>query len=99
MRSWARRNRMKERGRIAIALILAAAAHGAAAQSTYPAKPVRIIVPVTTGGPSDLVARILSDKLSAALGKPFIVENRPGASQSIGAALVAKAEPDRKSVV
>ena len=80
--------------RVAIALLLVAAAYDAAAQSTYPVKPVRIIVPVTTGGPSDLVARILADKLSAALGKPFIVENRAGASQSIGAALVAKAEPD-----
>src|SRR5882672_10655862 len=95
-----RKPRMKEHarfpfaGRIAIALLLVAAACEAAAQSTYPVKPVRIIVPVTTGGPSDLVARILGDKLTAALGKPFIVENRAGASQSIGAALVAKAEPD-----
>jgi len=51
-------------------------------------------VPVTTGGPSDLVARILGDKLSAALGKPVIIENRPGASQTVGAAAVAKSDPD-----
>jgi tripartite-type tricarboxylate transporter receptor subunit TctC len=63
-------------------------------QSTYPAKPVKIVVPVTTGGPSDLVARLLGEKLSAALGKPVVIENRPGASQSVGAAVVAKAEPD-----
>jgi tripartite-type tricarboxylate transporter receptor subunit TctC len=55
---------------------------------------VKIVVPVTTGGPSDLVARLLGDKLSAALGKPVIIENRPGASQSVGAAVVAKADPD-----
>jgi tripartite-type tricarboxylate transporter receptor subunit TctC len=64
------------------------------AQGSYPSKPVRLIVPVTTGGPSDLVARILGDKLAAALGRPVIIENRPGASQTVGANAVAKAEPD-----
>ena len=66
----------------------------ALAQSSYPARPVKIVVPVTTGGPSDLVARIVADKLAAALGRPVIIENVPGASQSIGAGAVAKAEPD-----
>jgi tripartite-type tricarboxylate transporter receptor subunit TctC len=66
----------------------------ASAQSTYPSKPVRIIVPVTTGGPSDLVARIIGDKLAAALGKPVVIENVPGASQSVGAEAVAKSAPD-----
>jgi tripartite-type tricarboxylate transporter receptor subunit TctC len=64
------------------------------AQTAYPSKPVKIVVPVTTGGPSDLVARILGDKLSAALGKPVVIENRPGASQTVGANAVAKADPD-----
>ncbi len=73
-------------------LLLAAIATPASAQ--YPTKPVRIIVPVTTGGPSDLVARILGDKLSASMGKPFIIENRPGASMVVGSAVVAKSEPD-----
>jgi tripartite-type tricarboxylate transporter receptor subunit TctC len=73
---------------------LLGAAAPAAAQSTYPAKPVKIVVPVTTGGPSDLVARLLGEKLSSALGKPVVIENRPGASQSVGAAVVAKADPD-----
>jgi tripartite-type tricarboxylate transporter receptor subunit TctC len=73
---------------------LLGAAMPAIGQSTYPAKPVKIVVPVTTGGPSDLVARLLGEKLSAALGKPVVIENRPGASQSVGAAVVAKAEPD-----
>ena len=66
---------------------------GALAQG-WPAKPVRLIVPVTTGGPSDLVARLLADKLAASLGKPVIVENRPGASQTVGANAVAKSDPD-----
>jgi tripartite-type tricarboxylate transporter receptor subunit TctC len=67
---------------------------GAFAQASYPIKPVKLIVPVTTGGPSDLVARILGDKLATSFGKPVVIENRPGASQTVGANAVAKAEPD-----
>jgi hypothetical protein len=64
------------KGLIALA---AAAAIGLAAplsfaQGPYPSKPIKLIVPVTTGGPSDLVARILGDKLSSAFGKPVIIE-------------------------
>ena len=69
-------------------------APGAQAQTAYPTRSIRFIVPVTTGGPSDIVARLLSEKLAASLGKPVIVDNRPGASNTVGAALVAKAEPD-----
>jgi tripartite-type tricarboxylate transporter receptor subunit TctC len=65
-----------------------------AAQTAYPVKNIRMIVPSPTGGPSDLVARILGDRLSSALGKPIIVDNRPGASQIVGSATVAKAAPD-----
>jgi tripartite-type tricarboxylate transporter receptor subunit TctC len=60
---------------------------------------VRIIVPVTTGGPSDLVARILGDKLTTSLGQPMIIENRPGASQTVGMAFVAKSPPDGYTVL
>src|SRR5205809_4415709 len=67
---------------------------GAWAQGGWPAKPIRMVVPVTTGGPSDLVARILGEKLSASLGKPVIIENRPGASMVIGSAVVAKSDAD-----
>jgi len=63
-------------------------------QTAYPTKSIRFIVPVTTGGPSDIVARLLGERLSASLGKPVVVDNRPGASNTLGAALVAKAEPD-----
>ncbi len=76
----------------AIGFVLAASLQTAFAQ--YPNKPVRIVVPVTTGGPSDLVARILGDKLSGSLGQPMIIENRPGASQTVGMAFVAKSDPD-----
>ena len=65
-----------------------------AAQSTFPNKPVKIIVPVTTGGPSDLVARLLARELETSMGKPFVIENRAGASQTLGANAVAKADPD-----
>ena len=86
---------MKHLSMLAVAaVVFGTAVPGAGAQSLYPSKPVKLIVPVTTGGPSDLVARILGDKLSAALGKPVIIENRPGASQTVGAAVVAKADPD-----
>jgi tripartite-type tricarboxylate transporter receptor subunit TctC len=77
-----------------LAALLCIAATQAAAQGGFPSKPVKLIVPVTTGGPSDLVARILGDKLSTALGKPVVIENRPGASQTVGAAAVAKSDPD-----
>jgi tripartite-type tricarboxylate transporter receptor subunit TctC len=85
---------MKRLSTIAAASLAFAAASTVHAQGTYPAKPLKLVVPVTTGGPSDLVARILGDKLAAALGKPVIVENRPGASQTVGAAAVAKSDPD-----
>ena len=77
-----------------VASLLVISAGPAPGQSTYPSRTVRIVVPVTTGGPSDLVARILANELSTSLGKPVIIENKPGASQSVGAAAVAKAEPD-----
>jgi tripartite-type tricarboxylate transporter receptor subunit TctC len=78
----------------AAAFAIGAAAPESSAQSSYPTKTVKLIVPVTTGGPSDLVARILGDKLAAALGRPVIIENRPGASMVVGSNVVAKSEPD-----
>ena len=83
--------------RFASALITAvtvAAPLAAWAQTAYPNKSIRFIVPVTTGGPSDIVARLLGEKLGTSLGKPVVIDNRPGASNTLGAALVAKAEPD-----
>ena len=85
---------------IAIASIAIALAPLAAhSQSAYPNKGIRLIVPVGTGGPSDLVARLLGEKLALSLGKPVIVDNRPGASQIIGANVVAKAEPDGYTIL
>ena len=60
----------------------------------YPSKPVRLIVPVTPGGPSDLVGRIWADQVGKALGQPFVVENKPGASHVLGPDAVAKSAAD-----
>jgi tripartite-type tricarboxylate transporter receptor subunit TctC len=78
----------------AASLVMAGTPPDASSQSTYPTKSIRVVVPVTTGGPSDLVARLLGEKLSVSLGKQVIIDNRPGASNTLGAAMVAKAEPD-----
>jgi tripartite-type tricarboxylate transporter receptor subunit TctC len=66
----------------------------AGAQAAYPAKPVKIIVPFPAGGATDILARLIGQKLSDALGQPFIVDSKPGAGGNIGAALVAQAAPD-----
>ena len=70
------------------------AAAGQAAAQGYPAKPVRIIVPFTAGGPNDSVLRPLSQKLYELLGQPFILDFRPGGNAIIGTDYVAKSAPD-----
>ena len=80
---------------------------GTAHAQTFPAKPVRIVVPQTPGGASDALARIVGQKLSEKWGQPVVVENRAGAGGNIGMDVVAKSPgdgytllmSDRKSVV
>lgn len=76
-----------------LALVLGFAASGAPAQ-TWPDKPVHLVVPLTAGSATDVMARIVAQRLSEQLGQPFIVENKPGAAGTIATAAVARAKPD-----
>lgn len=60
----------------------------------WPTRPIKLIVPLSAGGPTDLLARILSQPLSERLGQPIVIDNRPGAGGNIGADLAAKSDPD-----
>jgi tripartite-type tricarboxylate transporter receptor subunit TctC len=80
--------------RIAAAAVLACLSLVAQAQEYPPAKPVRIIVPFAAGGPSDILARVLAQKLSASWKQPVIVDNRAGAGGSLGAGVAAKSPAD-----
>jgi tripartite-type tricarboxylate transporter receptor subunit TctC len=69
------------------------------AQGSYPAGPVRIVVPFPAGGPLDFLGRLLSDRLSVRLKQPFVIENRPGANGNIGTDSVAKAAADGQTLL
>lgn len=73
---------------------LALLAASAAAQATYPSKPIRLIVPIAAGGPSDAAARALARGMTARLGQEVLVDNRPGANTGLGAGAVLNAAPD-----
>ena len=75
----------------ALALLIATAS---ASAQTYPERAIQLIVPFPPGGPADIVARPLADRLAAVLGQPIVVLNKPGASGTLGAAFVAKAASD-----
>ena len=81
---------------IVTATVMAMLLSGAppASGQAYPAKPVRIIVPYSPGGGTDILSRALGEKLGAALGQAVVVENRPGANGAIGSDMVAKSAPD-----
>jgi tripartite-type tricarboxylate transporter receptor subunit TctC len=81
-----------------IAAASAAVVSGAAFAQAYPAGPVRIIVPFTTGSATDIMARVIGERLSPVLGQPVVVDNRPGAGGTIGIAVVAKSPADGQTL-
>jgi len=87
------------RGLCGLALFLGLALGGAAHAQSFPARPIRVVVPFGPGGSSDVVARIVVDGAAEALGQPLVIENVPGAGGNIGTARVAKAAPDGYTLV
>jgi len=87
---------MKLARRCLVLAVLAIWAGAAAAQeaSSFPTRPIHIIVPFPAGGPSDIVARVIGQKMSEDWGQPVVIDNRPGANTIIGAQAAAKAAPD-----
>lgn len=85
---------MKQMTRSTMVVWIILATLGSAHAQNYPVKPIRWIVPFSPGGITDTATRVIAPKLSAILGQPVVVENRPGASGVIGTELVAKAAPD-----
>ncbi len=78
---------------------LAACPAWAQAQSTFPDKPIRMVLPFPPGGPTDLVARVLAQKMSDQMGQQVLIDNKPGANGNIAAELVAKAPADGYTVL
>lgn len=74
-------------------------ATAAQAQSDYPTKPIRLVVPFSPGGGSDALARLVAQEAASTLGQPILVENRPGAGGNLGTAEVARAAPDGYTIV
>ena len=83
------------RGACALFALTAVAAFAA---ESYPARPVRVVVPFGAGGP-DLIARIVAQQLASQLGQPVVVDNRPGANGIVGTDTVAKAAPDGHTLI
>ena len=85
--------------RLLVAVCVAFSLAGALGAQTYPDKPVKIVVPFAPAGPTDVIARIVADKLSASLGKQFYIENRAGAGGNTGTAAVATSPADGYTLI
>jgi len=82
-----------------LALLLVALAFPAWGQDAYPSRPVRFILPFPPGGPTDILGRLISERLTAQLGQPVVTENRGGAGGNVGAEAAAKSTPDGYTIV
>jgi len=90
---------VRARGRLALALLFALTAGAVYAQDSYPSRPIRIIVPSGAGAGSDILARMIAQRLTERLGKQVVVENRTGAGNMIGYEFAARAAPDGYTLV
>jgi tripartite-type tricarboxylate transporter receptor subunit TctC len=91
--------RTRQATRLVAIIALAVLASVAGAQAAYPERPVRIIVPFPAGGTTDIVARIVGQRLTERLGQPFVVDNRSGASGNIGTQAAVSAAPDGQTLL
>jgi tripartite-type tricarboxylate transporter receptor subunit TctC len=82
-----------------VATLALCAAFGASAQAPYPNKPIRVIVPFAAGSTTDIIARAIADKMGASMGQPLVIDNRGGASGTIGQQAVATAAPDGYTIM
>src|SRR5690348_15510495 len=83
----------------AIALLAATLLSDAANAQSYPNRPITVIMPFAGGSASDVVSRVLFNKMASILGQPIVVENKPGAGGNLGTALAANAAPDGYTLV
>lgn len=90
---------MKIARRSALVCLVALLPLSAAAQAAYPNKPIRVIVPFAAGSTTDIIARAIADKMGASMGQTLIIDNRGGASGTIGQAAVANAAPDGYTIM
>src|SRR5262245_6258007 len=75
------------------------AGRGAAAEEAYPSRDIRMIVPYPAGGTTDLLARLIADRIKTGLNATVVVDNKPGAGTTLGAGLVARAAPDGYTIL
>src|SRR5258706_14377379 len=85
--------------RLVLAFLFAFLAAAAAQPQTGPSKPVRYVVPFPPAGATDILARIMAERISGPLGQPIVVENRPGAAGNVGTEMVARAPADGYTIL